>query len=274
MPNILKTRNRKLSCQIMNYINDVIDSLYFQVKVYIYIYSYSRRFYSKRLTVEEYNKRFIIKRQINTWSAGNTQFHTLFRLVHTRLRKEKVICNLHHWILLLVILLFYQEKLSYIKCVSLYILPHTLSVLKTKVLRWNLCLVSVNGKLCLLWLDCPSQSFWLWRALSVCWGRPAKKKKVTFKTFLSNIVKSQGLIIIVHPKEAQNHFHRLLHELFPPGAWPAQLNLSSWVLNHLQETTENTSLPSLLDPLTLALCYFYILSTCFLFIVCVCMCVW
>ncbi len=35
--------------------------------------------------------------------------------------------------------------------------------------------------------------------------------------------------------------------------WHAQLNLSSWVLNHLQETAKNTSLPSLFDPLTLAL---------------------
>ncbi len=25
------------------------------------------------------------------------------------------------------------------------------------------------------------------------------------------------LHILFHPKEAQNHFHRLLHELFPPG---------------------------------------------------------
>ncbi len=32
--------------------------------------------------------------------------------------------------------------------------------------------------------------------------------------------------------------------------WPAQLNPSSWIL---QETAKNTSLPSLFDPLTLAL---------------------
>ncbi len=37
--------------------------------------------------------------------------------------------------------------------------------------------------------------------------------------------------------------------------WSAQLNLSSWVLNHLQESAKNTSLPSLFDPLTLALYY-------------------
>ncbi len=35
--------------------------------------------------------------------------------------------------------------------------------------------------------------------------------------------------------------------------WPAQLNPSSWVLSHLQESAKNTSLPSLFDPLTLAL---------------------
>ncbi len=35
--------------------------------------------------------------------------------------------------------------------------------------------------------------------------------------------------------------------------WPAQLNPSSWVLRHLQESAKNTSLPSLFDPLTLAL---------------------
>ncbi len=32
--------------------------------------------------------------------------------------------------------------------------------------------------------------------------------------------------------------------------WPAQLNPSSWVLSHLQESAKNTSLPSLFDPLT------------------------
>ncbi len=35
--------------------------------------------------------------------------------------------------------------------------------------------------------------------------------------------------------------------------WPAHLNPSSWVLKHLQESPKNTSLPSLFDPLTLAL---------------------
>ncbi len=40
---------------------------------------------------------------------------------------------------------------------------------------------------------------------------------------------------IVYPKEAQNHFHRLLHELFPPGGMTCP------------------SLPSLFDPLSLAI---------------------
>ncbi len=35
--------------------------------------------------------------------------------------------------------------------------------------------------------------------------------------------------------------------------WPAQLNPSSWILSHLQESAKITSLPSLFDPLTLAL---------------------
>ncbi len=34
----------------------------------IYIYSFSRRFYQKRLTIKEYNKWYIIKRQTVIWS--------------------------------------------------------------------------------------------------------------------------------------------------------------------------------------------------------------
>ncbi len=41
--------------------------------------------------------------------------------------------------------------------------------------------------------------------------------------------------------------------------WPAQLNPSSWILSHLQETAKNT-LPSLFDPLTLALSILIYLS--------------
>ncbi len=41
--------------------------------------------------------------------------------------------------------------------------------------------------------------------------------------------------------------------LFLLVEWPAQLNPSCWILSHLQESAKNTSLPSLFDPLTLAL---------------------
>ncbi len=44
-----------------------------------YIYSFSRRFYPNRLTIQEYNNRYIIKRQTDTWSACNTTFQALFR---------------------------------------------------------------------------------------------------------------------------------------------------------------------------------------------------
>ncbi len=43
-------------------------------KITFYIYSFSRRFYPKRLIIEEYNKRYIIKRQTDTGSACNTNF--------------------------------------------------------------------------------------------------------------------------------------------------------------------------------------------------------
>ncbi len=58
---------------------------------------------------------------------------------------------------------------------------------------------------------------------------------------------------IVHPKEAKNLFHKLFIKCSLLVEWPAQLNPSSWVLRHLQESAKNTSLPSLFDPLTLAL---------------------
>ncbi len=41
---------------------------------YIYIYSFSRRFYPKRLSIEENNKRYIIKMQTDIGSACNTNF--------------------------------------------------------------------------------------------------------------------------------------------------------------------------------------------------------
>ncbi len=46
---------------------------------YIYIYTFSRRFYPKRLTIEDYNKQYIIKRQTVTGSACHTTFQALFR---------------------------------------------------------------------------------------------------------------------------------------------------------------------------------------------------
>ncbi len=49
------------------------------LKYYIYIYSFSRCFYPKRLTIEEYNKQYIIKRQTVTGSACHTIFQALFR---------------------------------------------------------------------------------------------------------------------------------------------------------------------------------------------------
>ncbi len=58
---------------------------------YIYIYSFSRRFYTKRLTIEKYNKRYIIKRQTVTGSACNTTFRHCSEqkeLDRERLRKE------------------------------------------------------------------------------------------------------------------------------------------------------------------------------------------
>ncbi len=51
----------------------------FSFAIYIYIYSFSRCFYPKRLTSEEYNIRYIIKSQTVTGSACNTTFQALSR---------------------------------------------------------------------------------------------------------------------------------------------------------------------------------------------------
>ncbi len=51
---------------------------------FIIHYSFSRHFYPKRLTIEEYNKRVIIKRQRDTGSACNTKFQVLFRVNTSR----------------------------------------------------------------------------------------------------------------------------------------------------------------------------------------------
>ncbi len=44
--------------------------------------------------------------------------------------------------------------------------------------------------------------------------------------------------LLYHPKEAQNHFHRLFINCSYLVEWPARLNLSSWILSHLQETAK------------------------------------
>ncbi len=66
---LVKNKNTKM---YLKYIYFMISIL--QIHFYIYIYSFSRRFYPKRLTIEEYNKRYIIKRQTDTGSACNTNF--------------------------------------------------------------------------------------------------------------------------------------------------------------------------------------------------------
>ncbi len=53
------------------------------------MYSFSRCFYPKRLTIEEYNRRYIIKRQTVTGSACNTTFQALFRAKLARLGEVK-----------------------------------------------------------------------------------------------------------------------------------------------------------------------------------------
>ncbi len=63
-----------------------------KVSNYIYIYSFSRRFYPKPLTIEEHNKRYIIKRQTDTGGACHTTFQALFRAKLARqgeVRKER-----------------------------------------------------------------------------------------------------------------------------------------------------------------------------------------
>ncbi len=59
--------------------------------------------------------------------------------------------------------------------------------------------------------------------------------------------------LLYHPKKAQNHFHRLFHLLFPSGEMTCLTQSEQLNITHLQEPDKNTSLPSLFDPLTLAL---------------------
>ncbi len=68
------------------------------------------------------------------------------------------------------------------------------------------------------------------------------------------------------PKRHKINFTDFLINCSHPVEWPAQLDPSSWILTHLQEKDKNTSLPSLFDPLTLALYSNSILSICLLFI--------
>ncbi len=58
-----------------------------QGHIYIYIYSFSKCFYPKRLTIEEYNKRCIIKSQTDRGSAYNTTFQALFRAKTSKTRR-------------------------------------------------------------------------------------------------------------------------------------------------------------------------------------------
>ncbi len=88
---------------------DNIKSIFFILSDidYIYIYSFSRRFYPKRLIIEEYNKRYIIKRQTDTGSACNIHFFFFFTLkintmyiflllIQTPLRAYVLLSNISH----------------------------------------------------------------------------------------------------------------------------------------------------------------------------------
>ncbi len=57
----------------------------------------------------------------------------------------------------------------------------------------------------------------------------------------------------IHPKEAQNHFHRLFHLPFPSGRMTCLTQSEQLNPYHRQETAKNTYLPSLFNPLTLPL---------------------
>ncbi len=60
----------------------------------------------------------------------------------------KKLSRLHHWILLLVVKISVIKQLSNTKSLATYILPHTLSPLKTEALCWNSLSVIINSKHC------------------------------------------------------------------------------------------------------------------------------
>ncbi len=72
---------------------------------------------------------------------------------------------------------------------------------------------------------------------------------------------------IIVPSQRGTKSLSLTFSLTVPSWWPAQLNPSSWILRHFQETAKNTSLPSLFEPLTLLLSILilFYLSVFFLF---------
>ncbi len=92
------------------------------IEIYIYIYSFSRCFYPKRLTIEEYNKRYIIKRQTDTGSAFNTN------CLEQILARQwgKVI-----YVYVYIYIFFFKSLYS-----SIHAIRHVLTVQINKILRY------------------------------------------------------------------------------------------------------------------------------------------
>ncbi len=70
-------------------------------------------------------------------------------------------------------------------------------------------------------------------------------------SLLHTYVPSRNVTLLFFPKRHKITFTDFFINCSLLVEWPAQLNPSSWVLSHLQESAKNTSLPSLFDPLTL-----------------------
>ncbi len=66
--------------------------------------------------------------------------------------------------------------------------------------------------------------------------------------------------LLYHLKETQNHFHRLINELFSSGDLP-----NSILAAESLPSSRNTSLPSLFDPLALSIIIIFYISILFLF---------